>query len=143
MLIPVPSGREHYPAWGERHPRERDYVASINAATGAGPLAEVQPQSLRLLLDGITADDYLSWARDPEPHALGHEPNSISVTADPLGDRIDLELRWHRDPPDPRSAALAAGFLLTPELVQISECERQAIGDVVGAADELVSQRGS
>jgi hypothetical protein len=94
MLIPVQSGREHYPAWGDRHRRERDYVAPINAATGARPLGEVQTQSLRLLLDGITADDYLCWVRDPAPQALaGHGLQSISVTADPLGDRIDLELR--------------------------------------------------
>jgi hypothetical protein len=122
MPIPVQSGREHYPAWGERHPRERDYAAPINAAR-ASVLAEVQAQSLRLLLHGITADDYLSWVRDPEPRALGHELKSISVTADPLGDRIDLELRWRRDPPDTDAAAVAAGFLLTPELAQISERE--------------------
>ncbi len=35
--------------------------------------------------------------------------------------------------------AFDAGY----ELVQLSECERQAISDVLGRADELVSQRWS
>jgi hypothetical protein len=94
----------------------RDYAAPIDAA-GAWRVGE--PQVLRLVLDGITAGDYLCWVRDPEPHALGRELRSISVSADPLDDQIDLELRWDHDPPDPRSAAIAAGFQLAPGVVGV------------------------
>jgi hypothetical protein len=85
-------------------------------------VGEVRAQLLRLVLDGITAGDYLCWVRDPEPQALvklGHNLQSISASADPLRDRIELELHWDREPPDPCSAAVAAGFLLTPEVVDV------------------------
>jgi hypothetical protein len=51
-------------------------------------------QLLTLILDGITADDYLSWVRDPEPAALGHALRQLHVRADRLGDRIELQLLW-------------------------------------------------
>ena len=45
-------------------------------------------QILSLKLDGITAGDYLTWCRDPEPPALDFALRSVSVDADPLGDTI-------------------------------------------------------
>ena len=45
-------------------------------------------QILSLKLDGITAGDYLTWCRDPDPPALDFALRSISIDADPLGDTI-------------------------------------------------------
>ena len=73
-------------------------------------------QYLTLSLDGITAGDYLTWVRDPEPVALGSGLGSITVRADPLGDTIEVALSWNRPPPAPRTAAPVAGFPLTPEV---------------------------
>jgi hypothetical protein len=73
-------------------------------------------QYLTLQLDGITAGDYLTWVRDPEPPALGAGLDSITVEVDPLGETIEATLSWNRPPPAPRAAALAAGFPLTPEV---------------------------
>jgi hypothetical protein len=66
-------------------------------------------QILTLKLDGITAGDYLTWCRDPEPPALDFALRSISVDADPLGDTITAILDWHESPPPPPAAASAAG----------------------------------
>ncbi len=76
-------------------------------------------QHLTVRLTGITAGDYLDWVYDPEPPALGRELCSITVDADPLGDRIVARLVWDRDPPPSRVAASAAGLALTPEVVQV------------------------
>ena len=73
-------------------------------------------QFLTLKLDGITAADYLTWVRDPEPPALGLSLDSITVRAEPLGDTIEAVLNWNRPPPVPRTAAMAAGLPLTPEV---------------------------
>ena len=54
--------------------------------------------------------------RDPEPSALGVSLDSITVQADPLGETIEAVLSWNRAPPAPRTAALAAGLPLTPEV---------------------------
>lgn len=72
-----------------------------------------------MLLEGITASDYLSWVRDPEPLALGRELRSVTVSADPLGDRVDAELSWCGTPPPPRTAAVAAGFPISPEVAKL------------------------
>ncbi len=48
-------------------------------------------QRLSLTLDGITAGDYMTWVRDPEPPALGRD---LAVRADPLGDTGDALLSW-------------------------------------------------
>ncbi len=45
-------------------------------------------QILSLKLDGITASDYLTWCRDPEPPTLDFALRSVTVDADPLGDTI-------------------------------------------------------
>ena len=73
-------------------------------------------QRLTLMLEGITADDYLTWVRDPEPLALGMSLRSVAVSAAPIGDRIEVDLCWDDTPPPTRSAAIAAGFPLTPEV---------------------------
>ena len=62
-------------------------------------------QLLTLVLDGITAADYLCWVRDPEPAALGRGIRQLNVRAKPLGDRIELQLLWEREPPAPPAAA--------------------------------------
>ena len=72
---------------------------------------------IELHLRGITAEDYVTWIRDPEPPSLGRELRSIAVRADPLGDRIHLDLCWRGRAPEPRTAAARAGFALTPEVV--------------------------
>ena len=77
-------------------------------------------QHLTLHLDGITAGDYLTWVRDPEPPALGATLGSITVRADPLGDTIEAALCWNRTPPAARAAALAAGLPPTPEVKAVA-----------------------
>jgi hypothetical protein len=74
------------------------------------------PQILTLELEGITAGDYLSWCRDPDPPALGSALRSISIHADPLGDTITALLDWDREAPAPAEAAQEAGLLLSPEV---------------------------
>ena len=73
-------------------------------------------QLLRLSLEGITAGDYLTWVRDPEPPALAWGLRSVTLRADPLGDSIEAQLSWDNEPPTPQTAALTAGFPLTPEV---------------------------
>src|SRR5512142_335371 len=68
------------------------------------------PQILNLKLDGITAGDYLTWCRDPEPPALGFALRSVAVHADPLGDTITAILVWNGPAPPPSAAATAAGL---------------------------------
>ena len=80
-------------------------------------------QLLRLSLEGITAGDYLTWVRDPEPPALGRGLCSVTVRADPLGDSIEAELSWDNQPPAPHTAALAAGFPVTPEVAIVHTSE--------------------
>jgi hypothetical protein len=70
-------------------------------------------QILALKLDGITAGDYLTWCRDPDPPALGFGLGSIRVDADPLGDTITAILDWNQLAPEPAAAATAAGFPLS------------------------------
>ena len=69
-------------------------------------------QILTLKLDGITAGDYLTWCRDPDPPALDYGLRSISVDADPLGDTITAILDWNQPPLAPATAAAAAGLPL-------------------------------
>jgi hypothetical protein len=76
-------------------------------------------QRLTLTLDGITAGDYLAWARDPEPPALGRELASIELRAEPLGDTVEAWLSWTITPPAPHEAARAAGLCLAPEVVGV------------------------
>jgi hypothetical protein len=71
-------------------------------------------QILDLKLDGITAGDYLTWCRDPDPPALDYGLGSIRVEADPLGDTITAILEWDQPAPGPAEAAAAAGLPLSP-----------------------------
>jgi hypothetical protein len=71
-------------------------------------------QILTLRLDGITAGDYLTWCRDPDPPALDYGLHSIRVDADPLGDTITAILDWNQPAPAPAAAAIAAGLPLSP-----------------------------
>ncbi len=50
-----------------------------------------------MILHGITAGDYMTWVRDPEPPALGRD---LAVRADPLGDTVDALLSWKVAPPE-------------------------------------------
>jgi hypothetical protein len=82
-------------------------------------------QSLAIHLNGITAGDYLTWVHDPDPPALGRGLRSIAIEADPLGERIDVDLVWELWPPDPHRAAAAAGFALTPEVAAVRCSDHQ------------------
>jgi hypothetical protein len=73
-------------------------------------------QVLTLKLGGITAGDYLTWCRDPEPPALDYTLRSVRVDADPLGDTITVVLDWKHPAPSPRAAAIAAGLPLSPDV---------------------------
>ncbi len=74
-------------------------------------------QILTLKLDGITADDYLAWCRDPDPPALDFALRSMSIDAGPLGDTITAALDWNQPAPSPAAAAAAAaGLSLTAEV---------------------------
>jgi hypothetical protein len=70
-------------------------------------------QLLTLELEGITADDYLQWVRDPEPPALDHALHSVSAHADPLGTAIVATREWNGPAPEPALAAAGAGLPLT------------------------------
>lgn len=74
-------------------------------------------QRLTLTLDGITAGDYLAWARDPEAPGLARELTAIDLRADPLGDTVEARLSWTSVPPAAHEAARVAGLPLTPEVV--------------------------
>lgn len=82
-------------------------------------------QTVTLKLDGITAGDYLTWCRDPDPPALDRGLRSIGIEADPLGDTITATLDWDASAPGPAVAAAAAGLPLGPE-VQIQAPARAA-----------------
>ena len=45
----------------------------------------------------------------------------MTVEADPVGQRIDLELVWDRRPPAPEAGLAAGGFALTPEVVAVRD----------------------
>jgi hypothetical protein len=72
-----------------------------------------------LTLDGITAGDYMTWVRDPEPPALGRDLRSVTLHGDPLGDIIEAVLVWSGAPPAPALAAPIAGLPLTPEVTAV------------------------
>jgi hypothetical protein len=81
------------------------------------------PQILTLTLDGVTAGDYLTWVRDPEPAALGLVLRSIALHADPLGDTIEAVLHWNVAAPAPREAASLAGLPLTEDVIAVESRE--------------------
>jgi hypothetical protein len=73
-------------------------------------------QIVTLKLDGITAGDYLTWCRDPDPPALDFGLCSIRVDADPLGDTITAILEWDGPAPRPAAGVAAAGLPLSPNV---------------------------
>ena len=85
-------------------------------------------QTLILRLDGLTAGDYLTWCRDPDPPAFDHGLRSISIDADPLGDTITALLEWDRPAPPPRPAATLAGLPLTADVRAIGSPHAGAHG---------------
>jgi hypothetical protein len=88
-------------------------------------------QTLTLHLDGITAGDYLTWCRDPEPVALDCGLRSISIDANPLGDTISAVLDWDGTAPVAGIAAPAAGLPLTAD---VRTCEGEPCAPLVEAA---------
>src|ERR1700749_805537 len=76
-----------------------------------------------LLLDGITPDDYMQWIRDPEPPKRD-DLKLITATATALGDTIQMELLSAGEPPPAAAAASAAGFPITPEVIEL--CSRSS-----------------
>ena len=74
-------------------------------------------QRLTLTLDGITAGDYLAWARDPEPPGLGRELTAIDLRADPRGHPVGAGGWLNFAPPAAPGGARPAGLPLTPEVV--------------------------
>ena len=74
--------------------------------------------TLTLLLDGITADDYLQWVRDPDPPDR-EDLKLIAVCSSPLDDCIQLELLVEGEPPPPRLAANAVGFPITTNVAAV------------------------
>jgi hypothetical protein len=96
----------------------------------------VTHQRLIAGLDGITAGDYLTWVRDPEPAALDHGLRRVAISAEPLGELINIDLVWAGQPPKtPSTAAATAGFRLIPEVA--------AVYSVACAADTHRARRGS
>lgn len=75
-------------------------------------------QILTLKLDGVTAGDYPTWCRDPDPPALDFALRSIAIDANPLGDTITVILDWTA-PALPATAAAAAAGLPVSAGVQI------------------------
>jgi hypothetical protein len=106
------------------------------------PRSDGSPQRLTVTLEGITAGDYLCWVYDPEPRALGRELRSITVTADPLDDRITAELCWEHEPLEPCSAAVAAGFVLSPEVVRVVAEDADRVGQRPAARLSSVRRGG-
>jgi hypothetical protein len=98
---------------------------SVHTSKATQPLTGTPPsttyvQSLLIRLHGITAGDYLTWVRDPEPPALDQGLRSIGIRAEPLEALVNIKLVWALPPPTtPRAAAVAAGFPLTPEVVAV------------------------
>jgi hypothetical protein len=74
-------------------------------------------QQLTFALEGIDPEDYLRWARDPEPPALEGELLSIATASVDRGAVVTL--RWASAPPQAEIAAGAAGFVLTPEVTHV------------------------
>ncbi len=97
-------------------------------------------QILTLKLDGITAGDYLTWCRDPDPPALDFALRSISIAADPLGDTVTAILDWNDSLPPASAAATAAGLPLPAgvEIQSLPTDESQAWPVSTAAGPRLI-----
>jgi hypothetical protein len=77
-------------------------------------------QHITVQLDGITAGDYLAHQLDADPPLETSRLRSVTLDVpDPLGDTIGAALRWDGRAPSPRAAAVAAGFALTGDVVDV------------------------
>ena len=83
-------------------------------------------QTLTLKLDGVTAGDYPTWCRDPEPPALDFALRSISIQAEPLGDTVTAILDWSHSPPPVALAASECTSHLDrlPRLARLTSSEQ-------------------
>ena len=112
--MPTATRTHHQP------PRSRRYLLADQTGTRTnGESRDGSMQLLTLVLDGITAADYLAWVRDPDPAALGRSLRQLNVRAQPLGDRIEVQLVWEDEPPAAPTAAVAAGFPLTQNVAEL------------------------
>ena len=104
-------------------------MARLTRPRTTPPPSTVHVESLRITLGGITAGDYLTWVRDPEPPALDRGLRSIAITAEPLGELVNVKLVWAgKPPPTPSAAAAAAGLPVTPEVIAIHSAAWTADG---------------
>ena len=77
-------------------------------------------QHITVQLDGITAGDYLAHQLDADPPLETSPLRKVIIDVpDPRGDTIGAALCWHGHAPSPRSAAVAAGFALTADVVDV------------------------
>jgi hypothetical protein len=77
-------------------------------------------QHITVKLDGITAGDYLAHQLDADPPLEASPLRSVTLDVpNPLGDTIGAALRWDGRAPSPRAAAVAAGFALTADVVEV------------------------
>ncbi len=95
-------------------------------------------QTLTLLLDGITADDYLQWVRDPDASDRT-DLKQTGVRSAPLGECIELELLVEREPLSPSHAAGAVGFPITPDVAAV-RCRRRASPPMPVRPDDGIGQ---
>jgi hypothetical protein len=112
--MPIVTRTHHQPPRSRRH-----FLADQTGTTTNGKSRHGSMQLLTLVLDGITAADYLAWVRDPDPAALGRSLRQLNVRAQPLGDRVEVQLVWEDEPPAAPTAAVAAGFPLTQNVAEL------------------------
>jgi hypothetical protein len=104
-------------------------MSKVTPPRSTAPPVTTHVQSLLIRLNGITAGDYLARVRNPEPPALDHGLRSVAISAEPLSELIKIELTWACPPPtSPSAAAVAAGFALTPEVVEVIGTTRATDG---------------
>ena len=77
-------------------------------------------QVITLDLDGITAGDYAAHFVDGDPALEATRIRSVAMDFEPLGDRVVAVLRWDGTPAPAATAARAAGFQLTGDVVAVS-----------------------
>jgi hypothetical protein len=101
-------------ALSQPHIATRETCAARTRETKSEPIS----QTLTLILDGITSDDYLQWIRDPDPPDRGGL-KLISVQSAPLSDRIQLEVISDGELPAARVAAHTLGFPITTDVAAV------------------------
>lgn len=108
-------------ALSQSHTATGEICAARTREAQRGPIS----QTLALILDGITSDDYLQWVRDPDPPDRG-DLELISVRSGPLGDRIQLEVIFDGEVPAARVTALALGFPITADVAVVQATSEHA-----------------